>query len=324
MVTTTGAGVELATPAGGQTTRRRSMRHRLWADRWIYLFLLPTAILYTLYTLWPIAASYWYSLLDWNGFEARGIYIGLANYREILQDRFFWNAFGNTFLFAIVTVPIRVSLALGVAIMLNNRHLPFAALFRTALFLPVVTTTAIIGVVMTFVFDPAGGPVNSFLLRFGLIDLPISFLADSDTAIYTVMGVHIWKWFGVTLIYWLASLQTIPADLYEAAKVDGANAWQVFRGVTLPMLLPFLVIIVTLTFLDTLEIFDLMLTMTNGGPFYSTEVIDIFIYRQAFASAVPRLGYASAAAVAFGIATLGFALIQILAVRYARGSRRTR
>jgi len=307
--------------ASGSPPSGRGIAGRIWADRWIYLFILPTAILYGMYTVWPIAASYWYSVLDWNGFESRGDYVGLANYREILRDDFFWNALGNTFLFAVVTVPVRVGLALGVAIMLNNPRLPFAKLFRTALFLPVVTTTAIIGVVMTFVFDPVGGPVNTLLLRLGIVDRPVNFLADSDTAIYTVMVVHIWKWLGVTLIYWLAALQTIPQDLYEAARVDGANSRQLFRGITLPLLIPFLIIIVTLTFLDTLEIFDLMLTMTGGGPFYSTEVIDIFIYRQAFASAVPRLGYASAAAVVFGLATLGLALIQILAVSYARRSR---
>ncbi len=308
--------------ASGSPPAGRGIAGRIWADRWIYLFILPTAILYGMYTVWPIAASYWYSVLDWNGFESRGDYVGLANYREILRDDFFWSALGNTFLFAVVTVPIRVGLALGVAIMLNNPRLPFARLFRTALFLPVVTTTAIIGIVMTFVFDPVGGPVNTLLPRLGIVDQPVNFLADSDTAIYTVMVVHIWKWLGVTLIYWLAALQTIPQDLYEAARVDGANSRQLFRGITLPLLVPFLIIIVTLTFLDTLEIFDLMLTMTGGGPFYSTEVIDIFIYRQAFASAVPRLGYASAAAVVFGLATLGLALIQILAVSYARRARR--
>lgn len=316
------AAMSNAAEAAGGAPGRRSIAGRIWDDRWIYLFILPTAVLYGMYTLWPITASYWYSLLDWNGFESSGNYVGLANYREILRDSYFWNALGNTFLFAVVTVPIRVSLALGIAIMLNNRSLPFSGLFRTAFFLPVVTTTAIIGIIMTFVFDPVGGPMNTLLLKAGLVDRPVNFLADSDTAIYTVMGVHIWKWFGVTLIYWLAALQTIPQDLYEAARVDGANARQLFRGITLPLLTPFLIIIVTLTFLDTLEIFDLMLTMTNGGPFYSTEVIDIFIYRQAFASPVPRLGYASAAAVVFGLATLALALIQILAVGYARRSRR--
>jgi len=314
---------ELATHAPRRAGTPRGVAARIWADRWIYLFLLPTAVLYTMYTLWPVGVSYWYSLLNWNGFGQDGTYIGLANYREVFRDRFFWNAVGNTFLFAAVTVPIRLFLALAVAIMLNNRRLPFATLFRTALFLPVVTTTAIVGIVMQFVFDPAGGPVNIALLELGLVDRPVNFLGDSSTAIYTVMSVHIWKWFGVTMIYWLAALQTINQELYEAARVDGANSWRLFRDITLPILTPFTLIIATLTFLDTLEVFDLMLTMTGGGPFFSTEVIDIFIYRQAFAATIPRLGYASAAAVAFGLLTLVIAIGQFLAVRYARQSRRT-
>jgi len=108
-------------PARGSPPAGRGIIGRIWADRWIYLFILPTAILYGMYTVWPIAASYWYSVLDWNGFESRGDYVGLANYREILRDDFFWSALGNTFLFAIVTVPVRVGLALGVAIMLTTR-----------------------------------------------------------------------------------------------------------------------------------------------------------------------------------------------------------
>lgn len=296
---------------------------RLWSDRWIYLFLLPTAVLYTMYSLWPVGVSWWYSLLDWNGFGDTGSYVGLANYREVFQDGFFWSAVGHTFLFAVITVPIRLFLALVIAVLLNNPRLPWTPLFRTALFLPVVTTTAIVGIVMQFVFDPAGGPVNLVLLGTGLVDRPVNFLGDSSTALYTVMGVHIWKWFGVTMVYWLAALQTIPADLYEAARVDGANAWRLFRDITVPVLKPFTLIIGTLTFIDTLEVFDLILTMTGGGPFFATEVIDVFIYRQAFAASIPRLGYASAAAVAFGVLTIGLALVQVAALRSARQARGT-
>jgi multiple sugar transport system permease protein len=241
----------------------------------------------------------------------------------VFQDRFFWRAIGRTFLFAIITVPIRLILALVVAIMLNNPRLPFARLFRTALFLPVVTTTAIIGVVMQFVFDPAGGPVNLFLLNTGIVDRPVNFLGDSSSALYTVMGVHIWKWFGVTMIYWLAALQTINDELYQAARVDGASSWNIFTHITLPLLKPFTLIIGVLTFIDTMEVFDLILTMTSGGPFFSTEVIDVFIYRQAFAATIPRLGYASAAAVAFGLLTIALAVIQFLTVRNARRARST-
>lgn len=299
----------------------RGVLARLWADRWIYLFLMPTAILYSMYALWPIGVSWWYSLLEWNGFGDTGEYIGLDNYREVFRDGFFWRAVGRTFLFAVITVPIRIMLALVVAVMLNNPRFPFARFFRTAFFVPVVTTTAIIGVVMQFVFDPAGGPVNVFLLDSGLVDRPVNFLGDSSTALYTVMGVHVWKWFGVTMIYWLAALQTINQELYEAARVDGASPSNVFWHITLPILKPFILIIAVLTFIDTMEVFDLILTMTNGGPFFSTEVIDVFIYRQAFAATIPRLGYASAAAVGFGLLTISLAIIQFVTVRNARRDR---
>ncbi len=313
-------------PAGASRgTRRpagpRPLAGRLWDDRWIYLFLLPTAILYTLYTLWPIAASYWYSLLDWNGFSRDRAFVGLANYRAALDDPLFWQAFRQTFLFMVVTVPIRVALALAAAVALNNPRLPFATLFRTALFLPVVTTTAIVGVVMGFIFDPVGGPVNLLLLRAGLVERAVNFLGDSDSALWTVMGVHVWKWLGVTLVYWLAALQTVSEDVYEAARVDGANGWRVFRDITLPLLKPFTVIIVLLTAVDTLQVFDLVLTMTNGGPFFSTEVVETYIYRQAFAATIPRLGYASALAVIFGLATLLLALGQAGGLRWARRAR---
>ncbi len=308
--------------AGRRAGTSRGVLARLWGDRWIYLFLLPTAVLYSMYSLWPIGVSWWYSLLDWNGFEQNRTYIGLDNFREVFRDGFFWRAVGRTFLFAVITVPIRLVFALVVAVMLNNPRLPFARLFRTALFLPVVTTAAIVGVVMQFVFDPAGGPVNLFLLESGLVDRPVNFLGDSSTAIYTVMGVHIWKWFGVTMIYWLAALQTINEELYEAARVDGANSRDIFRHITVPLLKPFALIIGVLTFIDTMEVFDLILTMTNGGPFFSTEVIDVFIYRQAFAATIPRLGYASAAAVAFGLLTIALAVIQFLTLRNARQARR--
>ncbi len=185
-----------------------------------------------------------------------------------------------------------------------------------------VTTTAIIGVVMQFVFDPAGGPVNIFLLDAGLVNRPVNFLGDSSTAIYTVMEVHVWKWFGVTMIYWLAALQTVNHELYEAARVDGASSSQILRQITLPILKPFALIIGVLTFIDTMEVFDLILTMTGGGPFFSTEVIDVFIYRQAFAATIPRLGYASAAAVAFGLLTIVLAAVQFIAVRNAGNDRR--
>lgn len=290
---------------------------RLWRDRWIYLFLTPTLVLMGAYTIWPVLAGVWFSLLDWNGFQEAGAFVGLANYRELAQDPLFWNAFANTLKFLVIAVPIRVGLALLLAVALNDRFRG-ARLFRTALFLPVVTTAAVVGVVMRYILDPSSGPVNLALMQSGLLDKPVNFLGRSSLALWSAAGVWVWKWLGVTLIYWLAALQTIPRDLHEAAMTDGCNALQRFRHVTLPLLWPFTVIITLITVIEATNVFDLMLTLTGGGPFYGTEVIDIFIYRNAFTSNIPRLGYASAAAIFFGVCVAAAAAVQFLVVARLR------
>jgi multiple sugar transport system permease protein len=300
-----------------QARRRPGVGQRLWSARWPYLFLLPTAVLYGLYTVWPIGASWWYSLVSWTGFEAEKTFVGLQNYRDVVADPLFWNSFKITMLFMVVTVPLRVGLGLLLAVLLNHPRLPFQRLFRTAFFLPVVTTTAIVGVVMQFIFDPASGPVNLVLGKLGL-GTGIDFLGSSSTALWTVMAVHTWKWVGVTMIYWLAALQTVPRELVEAAQVDGASQWRVFRHITLPLMTPFLVIITLLTVEQNLQIFDLMLTMTGGGPFFATEVIEVYIYRWAFAATIPQLGYASAAAVVLGLVLLVVGIGQLVGIRAAR------
>ncbi|KAB8189514.1 ABC transporter permease subunit [Nonomuraea phyllanthi] len=303
--------------------RRRRLATRIWSERWAYVFLLPTLLLFGLYTVWPIISSLFYSMLDWNGLGAERSFVGLANYREALADPLFWKSLGITLVIIAVTVPVRVGLGLLVALVLNNPRLPLAKLFRTALFVPVVTTTAIIGVVMGFIFDPAGGPVNQLLLDLGIVDQPVDFLGDPGSSLWTVMGVHMWKWLGITLVYWLAALQTIPATVYEAARTDGAGGWASLRYVTLPMLKPFLLIIVLLTAIETMQIFDLVLTMTNGGPYFSTLTSEVYIYQQAFASSTPRLGYGAALGVLFGLVTLAFTAIQAIGIRYANRARST-
>lgn len=296
-------------------TQSASLRliRRLWHDRWIYIFLLPTAVLYSLFTIWPILSSYWYSMLDWNGIDPNPRFVGLDNYAEVVQDPLFWQAFRNSFLYMALVVPIRVGSALVVALILSDRRLPFVKFLRTAFFLPVVTTTAIIGVMATFLLDPASGPVNLLLMRSGLVARPVDFLG-SNIGIFSAAGVDVWKWFGLTLIYWLAALQTVPEEVREAAKVDGASSIQVLWFVTLPILRPFALIIVLITALGALHSFDLILTLTGGGPALSTEVVELYIFRWAFTASVPRLGYASAAAVFFGIATLIIAMLQFAAL----------
>jgi multiple sugar transport system permease protein len=299
-------------------------RVRDWKkSTWIWIFLLPTVILYGVYTIYPIIASYWYSLVEWNGFDANQKFVGLSNYREVFADPLFWNSFKVTLLFMLLVVPARVLLTLLLAIVLNSPKLPLIGVLRSAFFIPVVTTTAIIGVVMRFILDPSSGPINSALLK--LSGGGLDFLGDQHLALPTAAVLYIWKFFGVTMIYWLAALQTIPYELYEAARIDGAGAWQLFRHITLPMLKPFLIIITVLTVEETFHNFDLMYTLTGGGPYFHTEIIEIYIYRWAFAAPIPQLGHASAAAVIFGLLVAIVGAVQLWGVyagRRLRGDQR--
>jgi multiple sugar transport system permease protein len=288
--------------------------------RWYYAFMLPSLCLAALFTFWPIAASWYFSLLDWSGLSDERPFIGIGNYAELVSDTYFWQAFGHSFLFMVVTVPIRLSLALLVAIALNDVRLRLAPIFRTLFFLPVVTTTAIVGLLMAFVLSPFNGPLNQVLVGTGALDRPVDFLGDPATALWTIMGVSIWKGFGISMLYWLAALQTVPAEQLDAARVDGADRWQSLRYITLPHLRKFAVLIVLITAVSALRVFDLVQTMTGGGPFFASEVMEVFIYRNAFSvqGGTPRLGYASAAGVLFGVTVMLVAVCQARALRWAR------
>ena len=240
------------------------------AARWCYLFMLPSLILATMFTFWPIVASWYFSLLDFSGFSSARPFIGLANYRELIHDPFFWRSLGHSFL-----------------------------------------------------FSPFNGPINKTLLALHLAAKPIDFLGNPHSALWTIMGVQVWKSFGFTMIYWLAALQAVPAELYEAAKVDGAGRWRQFRNIILPLLKPFAVVILLITAVNTLRVFDLVQTMTGGGPYFASEVVEVYIYRNAFSisGGIPREGYASAVGVFFGLTVMVVALGQAWAIRKANAVR---
>lgn len=277
---------------------------------WIIVFLLPNTILYSVYTIYPALATAWYSLLDWTAFQRAGRFIGIRNYIELMHDTVFFSSLKATFKFMIVAVPARFLISLCFALLLNWRNCKGKTFFRTLLFLPVVTTGAIIGTIMKMIFDPKFGPVNIILTKIGVLSEKFGLLSNFSTALATSASIWTWKWMGMSLIYWIASLQSIPTELYEAATIDGASPLQTFRMITAPLLKPFAGIILILTIGDSLRVFDLMLTLTNGGPFYATETIELFIYHTAFVDRVPRLGYASAAATVFAAIFVIVTLIQ--------------
>lgn len=280
---------------------------------WILIFLLPNTILYFLYTVYPAIATAVFSFFDWNGFQKTGTFCGLSNYIELFKDSFFRTSLKATFLFMLIVVPLRFGISLVFGLLLNWKKCKYKSLYRTMLFIPVVTTGAIIGTIMKMIFDAKYGPINIVLEKFGLIQAGKSLLGSADTVLVVAGCIWVWKWMGMSLIYWIASLQSIPEELYEASKIDGANPWQCFRMITAPLLKPFAAIILVLTIGDSLRVFDLMLTLTGGGPFFATETIELFIYRVAFTDRIPRLGYASAIATIFALIFCTITIIQNLA-----------
>lgn len=304
--------------------RSRNLRKNQTPYFWIYLFLAPTIILYSMYTIWPIISTVLTSFTNMRGFNSPRVRnVGLANYAELLKDPLFINSITVTFKFLVMVVPARFILSLFLALLLNWKKCVGKTAFRTVFFLPVLTTSAVIGVVFILILDPTFGPVNIILRNLGLTDLASkALLGNVSTVLATTGIVWVWKWLGNSLIYWIASLQSIPDEIYEASKIDGANVFQTFKAITMPLLIPFATIILVLTISDAIRVFNLMLTLTNGGPYYATETMEVFIYRHAFQATVPRMGYASAAATLFGLVFVVLMVVQNLGKKvFARGEK---
>lgn len=284
---------------------------------WCYIFLLPQLILYLSFTLWPIIASYYFGFFNWNGTGWPTDFIGLDNFKEVLKDSYFWGAFKNSFIYTAGLVIIVVPTSLIVALILNSPKLKFATFFRSMFFLPVVLTMAIVGIIMKNIFALEGGFLNEVLMSIGLIEEPVNWLGTTSLAMISLILVGVWKGFGIKVIYWLAGLQTLPKDIYEAARVDGANLFQQFIYITIPLLIPFLVVITFFQTVWAFNVFDLVKTFTNGGPFYGTDVVPLYIYRYAFEveGGFPRMGFASAAGIIYGFATMFISIILGLLVR---------
>lgn len=309
---------EVAAPAKG-------LRARLWQARTDFMFLVPGILIFGPFVVWPLVASLYYSTLEWTGFSEKSAFIGLSNYHELMQDEFFYSAFKRSFVFMLMTVPAQMLLGLVLAIILNNRLLKLSTVFRAMIFLPVVSPVAVIGIVWVLLLSPFNGPINIYLLDGNVIRRAIDFLGTPQLALWTLAGIYVWKWTGITMVYWLAALQTVPDELYEAARLEGVKTWQTIGFIVLPIIAPFAVVIGLISAISALNVFPLIQSTTQGGPFFSTEVMELYIFRTAFAPSsgqFPRLGYASAAGVLFGMAIMILTVFQAVAIRRARARRR--
>lgn len=295
---------------------KKGVRTNLWA----YLFIMPMLALFVAFTLYPLVASGTATLYDWDGIGTPTDYVGFQNYVSVASDPYFWNAFRNTFAYTLVVVPVQLLIALGLAVCLNSKWLRAKSIFRFVFFSPIVTASAILGTVISMAVVTIGSQLNQILMKLDVLQRPVDWLARPDLVLWIVIGVGIWIGLGYPLIYFLAALQSIDPELFDAARMDGASEFNLFRYITIPLIRPVGLIVMLITALHSLRVFDIVQVMTGGGPYFASDVVSTYIYRQAFyitptGESAGRIGYASAAAFFMGLLVMGISVLQLIAVR---------
>jgi len=287
---------------------RRAMR-TLWLPA---AFLFPAVAIMLAFMFIPMVNAILLSLQSWNGLTS-STWVGLGNYQDLLQDPLFLNAFAHTALFVVVTVIFQTVIPLLVAVLLF-KGVRGSVFFRTVYFMPTVISLAVSGLLWSIIYDPTNGVLNIVLGKLGLQSLEKPWLADMGTVLPSIMVVSIWQSLGFYLLIFFAGLQGIPRDVYEAASTDGANAWQRFRHVTLPLLAPVITVVVVLNTINGLKAFDQIWVMTAGGPTHASDTLGTYLYYTAFGaygSANPQLGYASAIGVLILVLSAVISIVQI-------------
>jgi multiple sugar transport system permease protein len=276
-----------------------------------YTFLLPNILGFLIFICLPVCASFLMSFTEWNGFgEIK--WAGISNYTHLWQDETFRISLFNSLIMTAVSVPVTLFLAILAAVALN-KGLRGVKIFRTAIFLPHITATIAVAVVWQLLYNPTMGPINGILRSIG-IDNPPMWLASTQWALASVIIVSIWHSIGYYMVLYLAGLQGIPKDLYEAAEIDGAGKVAQFRKITVPMLSPVIFFTVIMGIINSFKVFDLVFVLTKGGPGRSTHMLVYDIYYTAF----QRFEYGYASAMAYVL----FTIILIITLIQFRGQKR--
>lgn len=260
----------------------------------LLILCVPAILLYFLFFVVPIFGNVILSFTNWDGSAlrmGRMRFIGLDNYAELFtRDRLFYAALRHNLAYTIAVVFLQNTLALGFALVLTRRS-PLTTFLKTVFLLPVVLSTLTLSLIWSYVYDPMFGMLNELLRQIGLDSLTRAWLGDESIALLAVAFVNVWQWAGYSMVIYIAGLNAIPRDIYEAADVAGASPLRVFRSITLPLLLPAVTINVVLSTLGCMKVFGLVYVMTGGGPNESTEVLATLIFRTAFDFG--RMGYAA-------------------------------
>ncbi len=300
-----GAGPGVRRPARGQARADAAMRQRAG-----WFFVLPALALIGVFFFLPVAGSLLLSLTDFDIYAiaalANARFVGLRNYAALFDNPVFWTAVRNTFYFALVGGPLTVATALAAALLVNARLVRFKGLFRTIYFVPFVTTLVAVAIVWRYLYHPQYGLLNYALGRIGIG--PIDWLGDPRWAMPAIILLAVWKNFGYNMLIFIAGLQNIPAELYEAAELDGAGPLQRFRHVTLPQLAPTFLFVGVITMIGYFQLFAEPYVMTAGGPLRATTSLVLLMYEEGFRWW--RMGAAAAVAFILFLIILAWTLLQ--------------
>lgn len=284
-------------------TLKKNSSYPLWLA-------VPGLAVYTLFFIVPILSAFAYSFTNWNLDNMNAArFVGLRNFRSLLQDEIFLRSIGNTLLFAAVTTVFKTIIGLLLALLVV-KPFPGNSLFRTLYYLPCVLSTMIVGLLFTAILR-YDGLLNNLLTAAGLESLTRDWLGKYNTAMLWIILTEIWMWAGFSMFIFISGLQAISRDYYESAELDGASAWQSFRHITLPLLAPSFTVIATLNVTGGLKVFDIVYALTGGGPGFDTQVLSTYVYR---AFGLGLLGKSSAAAILLSllIVAVTFALNRFL------------
>ena len=281
-------------------------------SRYPLYFAVPALALYGLFFIVPSLGGIVYAFTDWSSFSDDVNFVGLKNFAKIFSSNehylvYLW----NTLLFTVLTIVLKTGAGLGLALLLNEGVKRLVNVYRVMIYIPVVLPFVVVGLIFRSILNPATGFLNTLLRAVGLDVLALNWLVDPHIALYSIIAVDTWKGVGYIMVILLAGLQTIPADYYEAAEVDGASGWQRFRFVTLPMLTPAMVVVTVLNVLYGLRVFDIVYAMTNGGPGYATEVLQTGIF-EAFSKGQYGLGTAISSILLVILVAAGYGVIRLL------------
>lgn len=300
--TTTQATAPAVAGAGAaRPLRRRSARGRGTAAV-LWLFLPPALLLFTIFVVVPMGEAVWYSVFKWNGYGAPTQFVGALNFELLAEDAVFRQALGNNVLIMLVTLVVQLPLALGLAVLLVDK-VPLTTTFRLIFFLPYILAEVAAGLIWRFVYDGDYGLFAKLWSMFGSAGPHV--LADSELAIYAVLAVSVWKYFGFYMILYIAGLQQIDRSLYEAARIDGASRWQVFSRITLPLLGSTVRLTIFFAILSSIQKFDLVMALTGGGPNDSTQTMVSFLY--SYGLTRMDIGFGSAVGVVLFVICVAFA-----------------